>query len=110
MLRAIPDAGSLEELAGGERESSVLDLTEDPSAPSPEQSALHDELRTEVRRALSILTMRERTVLSERFGLSGKEPRTLDDLSRQLCLSRERVRQIEATALRKLRGSLGDWQ
>lgn len=110
MLSAAPDAGSLEELAGGERESSVLDLTEDPSAPNPEQSALHDELCAQIGRALSILTMRERTVLSERFGLSGNEPRTLDDLSRQLSLSRERVRQIEATALRKLRSSLGDWQ
>jgi RNA polymerase primary sigma factor len=111
LLRTVQDALSLEAMVGAEQDASILDLAEDPAALNPEQDALRGAYRQQVRRLICDLRPRERTVLEERFGFDGRNPRTLDELSRSLCVSRERVRQIEAQAMRKLKHALhnADW-
>ena len=111
LLRTVQDALSLEAMVGAEQDASILDLAEDPAALNPEQDALRGAYRQQVRRLIRDLRPRERTVLEERFGFDGRNPRTLDELSRSLCVSRERVRQIEAQAMRKLKHALhnADW-
>lgn len=106
LLRSLNDALSLEGLIGADQDTSILDLVEDPQAQSPEQNALRGASRQQVRTLICNLRPRERTVLEERFGFDGRIPRTLDELSRTLRVSRERVRQIEAQAMRKLRHAL----
>jgi RNA polymerase primary sigma factor len=106
LLRTVQDALSLEGLVGADQDASILDLVEDPLAPSPELNALRGAARQQVRALICALRPRERAVLEERFGFDGRIPRTLDELSRTLHVSRERVRQIEAQAIRKLRHAL----
>lgn len=106
LMRTLQDALSLEAMVGVEQDASFLDLAEDPSAASPELDALRGAYRQQVRRLICDLRPRERTVLEERFGFDGRHPRTLDELSQALHVSRERVRQIEAQAIRKLRNAL----
>ena len=111
LLRSVQDALSLEAMVGTENDASLLELAEDPAATNPEQDALRGAYRQQVRCLVDNLRPRERRVLEERFGFDGRNPRTLDELSRQLQISRERVRQIEAQAIRKLRHALhnADW-
>lgn len=106
LLRTLQDALSLEGMVGTDQDASILDLVEDPLASSPELSALRGAVRAQVRTLICTLRPRERTVLEERFGFDGRIPRTLDELSRTLQVSRERVRQIEAQAIRKLRHAM----
>ena len=86
-----------------EEENSLSDLIEDQSAEGPSESADREMLREEVRRALSSLTLRERQVIELRFGLVDDRDYTLEEVGRQLNVTRERVRQIEERAIRKLR-------
>ena len=86
-----------------EEENSLSDLIEDQSAEGPSESADREMLREEVRRALSGLTLRERQVIELRFGLVDDHDYTLEEVGRQLNVTRERVRQIEERAIRKLR-------
>ena len=79
------------------------DVVGDTSAVSPEEAALEGALVGEVERMLAPLEDRERTILRLRFGLDGGEPRTLDDVGACFSLTRERIRQIEAKAMSKLR-------
>ncbi|MFB6285056.1 MAG: RNA polymerase sigma factor RpoD/SigA [Candidatus Bipolaricaulia bacterium] len=73
------------------------------SLPAPLRTALKELRREELRKALDILTERERMVLSLRYGLDDDEPRTLEDTGQELGISRERVRQIQNEALEKMR-------
>jgi len=73
------------------------------SLPAPLRTALKELRREELRKALDILTERERMVLSLRYGLDDDEPRTLEDTGHELGISRERVRQIQNEALEKMR-------
>lgn len=73
------------------------------SLPAPLRTALKEMRREELRKALEILTERERKVLSLRYGLDDDEPRTLEDTGQELGISRERVRQIQNEALEKMR-------
>ena len=75
---------------------------------SPEAHVSHGERRTQLRRVLAELSDKERRVVESRYGLMRPDPRTLDDIARELGLSCERVRQIENEALRKLRGFFAD--
>lgn len=111
LMVTAPDALSLDALVGTEQDASILEIAADPAATSPEQNALLGAYRQQVRHLVRDLRPRERTVLEERFGFDGRSPRTLEELSRTLCVSRERVRQIEAQAIRKLRHALAnaDW-
>ena len=106
LFAALQDAVSYDTPVGEGQEASLLELAEDQSAPNPEAGALRESYRAEVRRLVAELRPRERDVLIQRFGMNGCSPRTLDELSRELRITREGVRQIEARAIRKLRHAL----
>jgi RNA polymerase primary sigma factor len=90
--------------ASGEGEDSLLgELIEDQAAIEPLAAVSEAERRAQVERLLGRLTGRERRVIELRFGLRDGRPRTLDEVGREFSLSRERVRQIEAKTLTKLR-------
>ena len=102
-LRSSEEPVSLEGPVGDEESSSLADFIPDEDTPSPMDSAARDMLREQVQRALSVLTERERQVLELRFGLVDGKDHTLEEVSRYFKVTRERIRQIEAKALRKLR-------
>ena len=83
--------------------ASVGDLIEDQSVASPSELASVTSLRETMSGILDTLNPRERVILEQRFGLVDGKNRTLEELARQFKLTRERIRQIEAKALRKLR-------
>ncbi len=87
----------------GDSEFTVGDCVADPSASSPEEDAARALLPTEVRRLLTPLQERERQILTLRFGLDRGRPRTLHEVAQFFDVTPERIRQIEARALRKLR-------
>ncbi len=100
----------------GDEEASVGDFVEDERAPSPFDEASESLRSDTVRRALASLPERERRVIELRFGLRGDQPRTLEEVGRTFGVTRERIRQIENSTLRKLgdmpeaqplRGSVG---
>ena len=94
---------SLESPVGHEGESVLGDFVEDADATSPPDLAIQMILREEIEEALGTLSDRERSVLELRFGLDDDRPRTLDEVGKGFGVTRERIRQIEANALRKLR-------
>ena len=87
----------------GEEDSHLGDFIPDEDSESPELAAEKSSLRTMLYEALSTLSERERTVLILRFGLEDGRQRTLEEVGREFNVTRERIRQIEAKALRKLR-------
>jgi RNA polymerase primary sigma factor len=99
-----PEPISLEAPLGFEGEATVGDFVSDLSTPAPDEQIAQTRMCEETRGLLSALTPREQEVLRMRFGLDGKAERTLQEIGEMMSLSRERVRQIEAEALRKLRG------
>jgi RNA polymerase primary sigma factor len=103
ILRSAEEPVSLEGPVGDEDSSSLGDFIEDEDAPSPIDSAAREMLREQVRHALESLSDREREVLELRFGLNDGKEHTLEEVSRYFNVTRERVRQIEAKALRKMR-------
>jgi RNA polymerase primary sigma factor len=103
ILRSAEEPVSLEGPVGDEDSSSLGDFIEDEDAPSPMDSAAREMLREQVQRALASLSEREREVLELRFGLSDGKEHTLEEVSHYFNVTRERIRQIEAKALRKLR-------
>jgi RNA polymerase primary sigma factor len=94
---------SLESPVGHEGESVLGDFVQDADATSPPDLAIQMILREEIEEALGTLSDRERSVLELRFGLDDDRPRTLDEVGKGFGVTRERIRQIEANALRKLR-------
>ena len=82
----------------------MTSFIEDKNFPSPHQDAFMESLRDTLTEALKALDEKERTVIIERFGLYGKEPKTLEDTGKELNITRERVRQIQIKALKKLSG------
>jgi RNA polymerase primary sigma factor len=88
----------------GEEEDSYLeDFIEDKAGPAPSHSAVSFLRRKEVEKILSTLTDREAKIIKLRFGINTGYPRTLEEVGRIFKVTRERVRQIEAKAIRKLR-------
>jgi RNA polymerase primary sigma factor len=94
---------SLETPIGEEEDSQLGDFLEDKDLPSPEEAAASQLLREQLDDMLEDLTEREREVLRLRFGLEDGHPYTLEEVGRRFGVTRERIRQIEAKALRKLR-------
>jgi len=94
---------SLETPIGEEEDSHLGDFIEDRGALAPADAASHQLLREQVRDVLKTLNDRERRVLELRFGLEDGRSRTLEEVGRDFGVTRERIRQIEAKALRKLR-------
>ena len=91
----------------GEGDAILGDLVADPSARSPEEEAARALLPGEVQRLLSVLSEREREILTLRFGLDRRRPLTLHEIGQHFELTPERIRQIEAKALEKLRQATG---
>lgn len=102
-LRSAEETISLEGPVGDDDSSALGDFIEDVDAPSPMDAAARDMLREQIQHALESLSDRERDVLELRFGLKDGKDHTLEEVSRYFDVTRERVRQIEAKALRKLR-------
>lgn len=103
VLKISRDPVSLDTPIGEEDDSHLGDFIEDDSALSPADSAAFSMLREELGTALESLTDRERQVVRLRFGLEDGRARTLEEVGREFNVTRERIRQIEAKALRKLR-------
>lgn len=103
VLRTAEEPVSIDGPVGDEDSSSLGDFIEDEDAPSPMDSAARQMLREQVQTALTSLSDREREVLELRFGLVDGKDHTLEEVSRYFDVTRERIRQIEAKALRKLR-------
>jgi RNA polymerase primary sigma factor len=103
VLRSAEEPISLEGPVGDEESSQLGDFIEDEDAPSPMDAAAREMLREQVQHALEGLSERERQVLELRFGLMDGKDHTLEEVSRYFKVTRERIRQIEAKALRKLR-------
>lgn len=101
--RIAPEPLSLETPIGEEEDSHLADFVEDQEAVSPAEAASSTILREKIEDALNKLTPRERDVLKMRFGLEDGYSRTLEEVGRYFRVTRERIRQIEAKALKKLR-------
>src|SRR5699024_4610343 len=97
------DPVSLETPIGEEEDSQLGDFIEDDTVISPEEAADYTMLREELDNILSGLSDREKKVLELRFGLNDGMPRTLEEVGKEFDVTRERIRQIEAKALRKLK-------
>lgn len=102
VLLRVPRSVSLETKVGKEKDTELGDLLETDSV-SPEITLMRESLRRDLQNLLADLTSRERDVIQMRYGLSDGQPYSLAEIGRALDLSRERVRQIEAKALQKLR-------
>src|SRR5712691_6169462 len=98
-----PEPLSLETPIGEEEDSHLSDFVPDDEAISPAEAASNLILREQIEDVLAKLTQRERDVLKMRFGLEDGYPRTLEEVGRHFKVTRERIRQIEAKALKKLR-------
>jgi RNA polymerase primary sigma factor len=103
ILRASEEPMSLESPVGSEDSSQLGDFIEDEDALEPMDAAAREMLREQVKNALAVLSDRERQVLELRFGLVDGKDHTLEEVGQYFNVTRERIRQIEAKALRKLR-------
>ena len=106
IMEVTQDTVSMETPVGGNGESFLSEFFEDKNVPSPPDSVIHISLREQIEDALKNLTEREAQVIRLRFGLNDGSDLTLEELGQHLNVTRERVRQIEAKALRKLQDPL----
>ena len=103
IIKVSQEPVSLESPIGEEEDSHLGDFIRDSDALAPADAASHQLLKEQVMDVLNSLTHRERKVLALRFGLEDGRSRTLEEVGREFAVTRERIRQIEAKALRKLR-------
>ncbi len=104
LLGIIEQPVSLDAPVDDEARYSLADTLEDSAAPAPAEAASQHLLGEELHRALALLTPRERSVITLRYGIGDGRSRTLLEVGKELGISRERVRQLEVVALMKLRG------
>lgn len=97
------DTVSLDMPVGEEEDSVLSDFVADTNTDTPEQYAFREHLKLEIKELMHRLDEREIRILVLRFGLNGETPKTLEDISKEFSLTRERIRQIEVKALRKLK-------
>ena len=104
MLNISRDHVSLETPISKDKDPSLLgDFVEDTDRDGPEDETMESALRDEINKVLESLSDREATIIQYRFGLNGKQPLSLQELGNRFSLTKERIRQIEQRALRKLR-------
>ncbi|MFZ8864657.1 MAG: RNA polymerase sigma factor RpoD [Rickettsiales bacterium] len=103
IMKIAKDPVSLESPVGDDEESTICDFIEDKNAVLPVDAAIHSNLKEITTRVLATLTPREERVLRMRFGIGMNTDHTLEEVGKQFSVTRERIRQIEAKALRKLR-------
>ena len=107
MLRLNERITSVDTPIGGENDKALLDIIADEKEFSPEESLQDSDIKSNIVTWLEELNSKQREVLARRFGLMGYEPSTLEDVGAEIGLTRERVRQIQVEALRRLRDMLG---
>ena len=103
IMKAAQDPVSLETPIGEEDDSHLGDFIPDESTPTPAEAVSYQLLKEELNKVLHTLAPREESVIRLRFGLDDGRPRTLEEVGKEFNITRERIRQIEAKALRKLR-------
>src|SRR6266487_2639481 len=103
IIKISQEPASLESPVGDEEDSRLGDFIHDTSAPTLFDAASRELLKEQVEQVLGTLSDREQRVIVERFGLNDGRPKTLEEVGRMFQVTRERIRQIEAKALRKLR-------
>lgn len=103
ILRIAKEPISLETPIGDEEDSSLGDFIEDKRAVAPAEKIVHSKLEEQINKILSELTPREEQVIRKRFGIGEKSDHTLEEVGKLFNVTRERIRQIEAKALRKLK-------
>jgi RNA polymerase primary sigma factor len=103
ILSVVAEPLSLETLVGNDEDTRLGDTVEDERVPDPSDVVAGSGLRDETRNALALLTPREREVLRLRFGIGEEREMTLEEVGLRFQVTRERIRQIEGKALRKLR-------
>ena len=102
-LKVAKETGSLETPVGDEDDSTLGDFIEDSNALIPVDAAVQTALKNTTTKVLASLTPREERVLRMRFGIGMNTDHTLEEVGQQFSVTRERIRQIEAKALRKLK-------
>ncbi len=102
ILGVVQDPQALEDISGDDDAPSLLRFVADPNAPCPLERTVDRELREKVEKTLKVLSSREEEIIRLRFGIGREMPYTLEEIGRVMSLSRERVRQIEAAALKKI--------
>ena len=107
MLRLNERISSVDTPIGGDSDKALLDVIADENDGGPERRLQDADIQESIVQWLGELTPKHREVLARRFGLLGYEPSTLEDVGREIGLTRERVRQIQVEALRRLRDMLG---
>ena len=105
LLEASRSPASLEAPVGEDEETRLGDMVKDVAAQSPEEAAMRNQMADEVERAMAPLSDREKEVMRLRYGLGTDREHTLEEVGRKLFITRERVRQIEAKALAKMRSA-----
>jgi RNA polymerase primary sigma factor len=103
VLQVARDTISLETPIGDEDSSFLKDFIEDKEVLSPLDVAMESDLKKQIDKILSSLTPKEEQIIRKRFGIGEDEPRTLEEVGLEFAVTRERIRQIEAKAIRKLR-------
>ncbi len=104
ILKIAKEPISLETPIGEEEDSQLGNFVEDKSIESPVDTAIDMTLKEQIEEAMNLLTDREKTVIEMRFGIGLNAEHTLEEVGKVFHVTRERIRQIEAKALKKLRG------
>ncbi len=103
MLRLNERVSSVDTPLGGDGEKALLDIIPDENNSDPEISTQNEDINVSLVKWLDELNPKQKEVLARRFGLLGYEPSTLEEVGREINLTRERVRQIQVEGLRRLR-------
>ena len=103
IMKISQETVSLEAPVGEEEDSRLGDFIEDKESESPEETATHQLLKENIKTVLAFLSPREQKILRMRFGLDNGRTHTLEEVGREFGVTRERIRQIEAKSLQKLK-------